>query len=127
MVLHHVAQCAGLFVVAASMLDSDFLRHRNSDMVHVAAIPERLEQQVGETKGQNVLHGLLAQVVINAEYLRFAKAARQRAIQPLRRVPGRIPAASRPPRRLCASKSCDSRASPRRSAIVPNSAGGVAR
>ena len=35
-------------------------------MINVAAIPDRLEDAVGKTKGHDVLHRLFAQVVIDA-------------------------------------------------------------
>jgi hypothetical protein len=38
-------------------------------MVDLAVAPHRLEQGVGEAQGHEVLHGFLAQVVVDAEHL----------------------------------------------------------
>jgi len=40
--------------------------HRNLHMVDVVAVPERLEDGIGEAKDHDVLHGLFAQVVVEA-------------------------------------------------------------
>ena len=42
-------------------------------IVHVAAVPDRLEDGVGEAEEQDILGGFLAQVVIDAKYLAFIK------------------------------------------------------
>jgi hypothetical protein len=34
-------------------------------MIHVVAVPQRLENGVRKTEGKDILHGLLAQVVID--------------------------------------------------------------
>ena len=89
-VLHHVAQCPRVVVVAAAMFHADFLGHRDGDVVHVAAVPDGLEEHVGETESEDVLHGLLAQVMVDAEDLRFAEVVGEQAIQ----LAGRIEIAS---------------------------------
>ena len=65
-VLHHVAQRAGLLVVATAALDADRLGHGDLHVVDVLPVPERLEDAVGEAEHQQVLHRLLAEVVIDA-------------------------------------------------------------
>ncbi len=55
-----------LLVVAAALLDADRFRHRDLHVVDVAAVPDRLEDAVGEAEDQDVLDGLFAQVVIDA-------------------------------------------------------------
>ena len=42
-------------------------------MVDVPAVPDRLEHPVRESEGQDVLHGLLAEVVVDAEHLRLVE------------------------------------------------------
>src|SRR5437764_9114559 len=42
-------------------------------MVDEVSVPDRLENAVGEAEGQDVLDGLFAQVVIDAEHLRLAE------------------------------------------------------
>ena len=67
MVLHHVAEHAGRVVVAAAALDVDRLGDVELDVVDVVLVPQRLEHAVGEAERQQVLHRLLAEVVIDAE------------------------------------------------------------
>ncbi len=65
MVRDHVAQRAGLFIVSAALFDADLLAGGNLHAVDVAAIPDRLEDAVAESKYQNVLDGFFAQIVID--------------------------------------------------------------
>src|SRR5262249_41452791 len=69
MILDHVPQHARALVVAAPAFDADRFRHRELDVIDVVPAPERLEQPVGETKGQQVLYRFLAQIMIDAEDL----------------------------------------------------------
>ena len=68
-VLHDVAQRPGRLVEAAPVLDPDALGHRDLDLLDVAAVPDGLEDGVGEPQGQDVLDRLLAHVVVDAEDL----------------------------------------------------------
>src|SRR5688572_7461584 len=63
-VLDHVAERARLLVVRAARLHSDRLAHRDLHVGHVVPVPERLEDAVGEAHDQDVLHRLLAEVVV---------------------------------------------------------------
>ena len=67
MVLHHVADRAGLVVIVAASLDAERLGHRDLHMVDVRAVPQRLEQNIGEAQGHQVLHRFLAEVVVDPE------------------------------------------------------------
>ena len=67
MVLHHVADRSGLVVIFAAPFDAERLGHRDLHMVDMGAVPQRLEQNVGEAQGHQVLHRLLAEVVVDAE------------------------------------------------------------
>ena len=69
MVLHHVADDAGAVVVASAVLDVDLLRDRDLDIVDVVAIPYRLEDRVGESKDEQVLYCLFAEVVVDSKDL----------------------------------------------------------
>ena len=80
MVLDHIAHGAGFFVVLTSGIDADILRDRDLDIVHVAAVPDRLEDAVAEAEHHDVLDGLLAEVVINAIDLVFSKGLIELAI-----------------------------------------------
>ena len=54
-------------------------------MVDVLARPERLEDAVREAERQHVLHGLLAEVVVDPEDLVLAEVAEELLVQPPRR------------------------------------------
>ena len=89
-VLDHVAQRAGLLVVAAAPLDAGGLGDRDLDVVDRLAAPRPLDHRVGEPEDQDVLHRLLAEVVVDAEDLRLvedlahdaAELARARQVVP---------------------------------------------
>ena len=80
MVLHHVAQRAGSVVVTGALLQAHGFGHGDLHVVHVVGIPQRLEQDVGEAQRHQVLHRLLAQVVVDAEDLAFRERAADRVI-----------------------------------------------
>ena len=73
MVLEDVAQRSRLLVERPAVLDTEVLRHGDLHMVDVAAIPDRLEDRVGEPKGEDVLDRLLRQVVVDAVDLVLAE------------------------------------------------------
>ena len=72
MVRHHVAQRAGRVVEPSPPLDRDRLCHGDLHVVDVVAVPDRLEQAVGEPHDHDVLDRLLAQIVVHAEDLVLA-------------------------------------------------------
>ena len=80
---HHVAQRTGCVVIAAAMFDADGFRHRDLHVIDVAAIPDGLENAVGEAESQNVLDGLFAQVMIDAINLVFVRNLQQLLVQRL--------------------------------------------
>ena len=55
------------------MADGHFLGGGDLHMVDEIAVPHRLEDAVGEAEHQDVLHGFLAQVVVDAEDLVFGE------------------------------------------------------
>ncbi len=59
-VLHDVAQGAGLVVVAAARPDADVFGNRHLHVVHVATVPDWLEDAVREPEREDVLNGFLA-------------------------------------------------------------------
>jgi len=71
MVLKHVPQHAGLFVVTGAVLHAQLLGGGDLDVIDVAAVPHGLEQHIGEPEHQNVLDGLFGQVMIDAVNLVF--------------------------------------------------------
>ena len=81
MVLHHVAQRARLLVIRPARLHADRLAHRDLHVVDVLAVPERLEDAVGEAQDQDVLDGLLAEIVVNPVDLPLAEHPRDQPVQ----------------------------------------------
>ena len=75
MVLQHVARGAAAVVIAAAGADAEFFGDGDLDVVDVATVPEGLEDRVGETQDEEILDGLLAEVVVDAEDLRLAEVA----------------------------------------------------
>ena len=63
---HHVAQRTGLFVKGRAALDAEGFGGGDLHVLDVVAVPHRLEDGVGEAEDQDVLHRLLAEVVIDA-------------------------------------------------------------
>ena len=73
MVLHHVAHGARLVVVAAATFQPNRFRHRDLHMVDHVRRPQTLKNRVGEAQRHQVLHRLLAQIVVDTERLRFGE------------------------------------------------------
>jgi hypothetical protein len=61
--------------------DPDVLGRGDLDVIDVVAVPHRLEQGVGESQRHQVLDGLLAQVVIDAEDLVLLEDLQQLRVQ----------------------------------------------
>jgi hypothetical protein len=85
-VLEDVAAGAGLLVEGAPVLDPDRFGDGDLDVVDVAAVPDRLEDSVGEAEDQQVPDGLLAEVVIDPVDLRLPEDLADLAVQADRRV-----------------------------------------
>ena len=81
MALEHIAQGAGLVVIAGAMLDAQRLGDGNLNVVDVIAVPERLENDVGEAEHQDVLDGLFAEVMVDAVNLGLLEAAADFVVQ----------------------------------------------
>ena len=81
MVLEEVARSARLLVERAALLDPDRLGDRDLDVVHVAAMPDRLEDAVPEAEDEDVANRLLAQVVVDPVDLRLPEDLADLAIQ----------------------------------------------
>ena len=81
MVLEDVADRAGLLVEAGAPLDPDRLRHGDLDVVDELTVPDRLEDAVGEAESGDVLHGLLAEVVVDPEDLLLLEVAVELLVQ----------------------------------------------
>ena len=69
MVLEDVANRARLLVVAGARADAERLGDGDLHVVDELAVPDGLEDAVRESQRQHVLHGLFAQVVVDAKDL----------------------------------------------------------
>gem|GEM_PF-6876200 len=72
-VLQHVAHGAGVVVIAATILHAQGFGHGDLDVVDVGGPPDRLEQCIGEAQRHEVLHRLLAQVMVDPVDARFGE------------------------------------------------------
>src|SRR5258708_2640460 len=79
----HIAQCAGLIVVAAPCFDTYRFGDGNLHMINVAAVPDRLENSIRKPKCQNVLDGFLAEVMVDPINLFLAGEFEKLLIQDL--------------------------------------------
>ena len=85
-VLDHVAGRAHAVVIPGPAAGADVLGHGDLDMVHIVGVPQRLEQLVGEAQRQDVLHRLLAQVMIDPEH----RVRREHRLHDVVELPGRF-------------------------------------
>src|SRR5712691_4431205 len=73
MVLNHVAQRPGLFIVTAATFDAEPFGVGDLNVVDVLPVPERLEDAVRKTKDEQVLHRLFSEIMIDAKDLLLFK------------------------------------------------------
>ena len=85
-VLDDVAGGADAVVVARTAADADVLGHRDLDVVDVVGVPDRLEHRVGEAQREDVLHRLLAEVVVDPEHRPAREDLAQRVVELARRL-----------------------------------------
>ena len=71
MVLEHVPQDAGLFVITGPVLNPEVLAGVDPYILYIVAIPEGLEDGVGKPENQDILDRLFCHVMINAKHLVF--------------------------------------------------------
>ena len=67
MVLHDITNDTELIEVAATAFSTEWLFERDLDRVNVIPVPSGAEELVSESQNQEVLHHLLAEIMINAE------------------------------------------------------------
>ena len=81
----HVTERTHPLVKLGATLDRQCLRHVDLDVADVVAVPDELEDPVGETQGQDVLHGLLTEKVVDPVNLRLVEDAVHRLVEFARR------------------------------------------
>ena len=122
-VLDHVADRAGLFVEGAPTLHAEDLGHRDLHALDAIAVPDRLEELVGEPERQDVEDRLLAQVVVDPEDSRFVKRLRGGCA-----LSSRADSSSRPNGFSITTRALSAQPDLARfSTTVPNRLGGIAR
>ncbi len=82
---HHVAQRAGRLVEIAAILDTHRLGHGDLHIVDMVAVPQRLEDAVGEAEDHDVLDRLLAQIMVDPVDLLLVQHRQQLGVERLRR------------------------------------------
>ncbi len=97
MVLDHVPEGPGLVIVAGPALDPEAFGHGDLDALHQIAVPQGLEDGVGEPEDQEILDGFLAQVMVDAVDLGFVEIAVDLLIEDDARSPGLCRKAFPPP------------------------------
>jgi len=80
-VLDHVPQRPRALVVGAPVLDPDLLGHGHLHVIDVAPVPDRLEEGIGESERQDVLHRLLPEVVVDPENLGLVEHRGENPVQ----------------------------------------------
>ncbi|MNZ46707.1 hypothetical protein D3C78_643970 [compost metagenome] len=80
---HHVAQGTGVVIKRAATLHADRFSGGDLYMIDVMVVPEGFEQAVGKTADQDVLHRLLAQVMVDTIDLFFVHDFEQAGIERL--------------------------------------------
>ena len=80
-VLHQVAERARRVVVAGARAHAEVLGGGDLHVVDEVAVPDRLEQPVGEPQRHHVLDRLLAEVVVDPEDLLLAQHAQHGLVQ----------------------------------------------
>ena len=80
---HHVAIGAGLLVEAGALAEPQRLRHVDLHVIDEIAVPDRLEQAVGEAEREDVLRRLLAEEMVDAENLVLGEHLVQLGVQRL--------------------------------------------
>ncbi len=90
---HDVAQCTDGVVEVSARLDAEALRHRDLDVRDVVAVPDRLEQRVGEAQVEDLLQSELPEEVIDAADLTLVEVLPKVGVERPRRgeiVPERL-------------------------------------
>ena len=68
-VLHHVAQGAGVFIKRTALFDTQLFGNGDLNVGNVLTAPQGFKQGIAKTHGKQVLYRRLAQVVVNSENL----------------------------------------------------------
>src|SRR6266542_506164 len=81
MILHHIANRAGLFVEGSAPSHSEILSHGDLHTIHKVAVPHRLEYEVRKAENQKVLHRRFSQIVVDPENMAFVEYRVENLVQ----------------------------------------------
>ena len=85
MVLNDVTKRPGLIVELSAALDSELLCHRDLDAFDELSVPQGLQERVGESEEEQVLNGVLPEVVVDPKHVLLAERAVHHRVQRPRR------------------------------------------
>lgn len=85
MILHHISDDAEFVEVAASPMGAEWFLESDLHRGYIVPVPCRIEYSVSESQGHQILHHLLAEIVIYTINLLLAKERRQMIRELLRR------------------------------------------
>ena len=81
MILHHVPHCARFLEISTATAHADGFADSDLHMLNRLAAPELLEDGIRKPEHHDVLHRLLAQIMIDAKDLPLARVSQQMIIQ----------------------------------------------
>ena len=81
MVLKHVPQDPCLFIIPRTMSHAQGLSRCYGYMINVSPVPYGFKYGVGKAEHEDILNGLLGQIMIHPEYLAFLKMIMKRTVQ----------------------------------------------
>ena len=76
----------GFLIIRAAALDANRFRRRDLHVVHIAPVPQRLEDPIAEAERQDILHCFLAQIMIDPINVRFCEDSMDALVQFARAV-----------------------------------------
>ena len=84
MVLHHITQRSGFFIITTtSTFHPQIFRAGYLDVADVFAVPQRLKNRIGETQHHQVLRGFFSEIMIDPIRIRFVKRLVHNLVQML--------------------------------------------
>ena len=86
MILHHIPERSGVFVIAGPGAQAFLFTHGNLDVVDIFMIPDGFENTVGEAEHHNILHRFFPEIMIDTVDLRFIEYFTDRRIDGLGRL-----------------------------------------
>jgi hypothetical protein len=80
MVLYHVTDRADSIIEAASSFNAECLCHGNLHTIHIMAVPDRLQERIGEAKEQQIVDRLFPEVMVDTKDLWLGKHRAERVV-----------------------------------------------